>query len=1115
MSDNELTISDYYEEYPIMRYILPGLVYNNGAAPQTNISNNVFILRQGAWILSKILDDEHTEYGYETFHPAQRYVTAGGPTNAVSIDHNKRNAMMASLYRIQNMIPGLLSRAAAVALNHGNMGAGGGAADAYVIGGGGICDLSGSVPGITLMNYLNEFLNTIDNEFTFDDNTYEIIDVPISALTNVVGLGNVFAASMVIPGGGGGGLYTAVERTGIINFISDRAGAHLIGIYNTLKVTHDNLYEIPFYIIRSLITLTVTQLGHCVGNFRANFTGTTIVDIIENCILSPFFINFLANLATTGIDGNRNHRKTSFFNHLTTPLPGLNTPIGLYVPEDRGSFIVPYTDYEERSESSGGNTIDNRDLLGGVPAGAEPRLNQVGDRIRNGRKGDHIATVLTPDDVRLLAIFLQLAAEHFNANTAKRLYNSNNDIIYKDHRHTRGLRNPGIIESYFDHLIALRETDHNVRRSSGLNQGKVEALSVLAGLRYAIQGPIFPVLSQTVFHLVAHYFVRLVIHDSRAPAGGGAVIMNFHNDNRYDAAAANYMRFLGGNGRRLQLLSQLNENDQVSITTVPQPLIFGYPGNAAFLPEQQPLIAPNPDVEYDHQSQVLNFIKLIQSFIAPGTINALNPASTILDQSAAGILNVAGNNDSMTTTYDIIKKVHNDIYSFVTGTAFNYAILENDDAGGAPLVRVFNAFAGSLAFHGHRELRNINLSTIEPTLFDADIRHLLKFNVTDRAIKVLGNEVHIMGTSSQNSFTGALIGPKKKLGSGGQFIINGHGELEFQEIINGQVVQTDNSQLYNKMIGNNDYCKVFGSARPDDPARDKGSVCNTMISACSIIGNYGDPKKCAAAFREIQDNHISKNLRGWNTLHKNLSQLHAYKILTGMGFDPIRNKDGDITFIDENNNYIFDNEQIFKKLELSKGVAAAAPGAPLEIPNHNTSNHVKYVEKLMDKVKIIKITKNPQDKNKNNIPTLQLSLLSHQKRVNPIQVGIHGLPQRGGNCSERQINIMYGGHSNDLKIIRKDIYNMMQNAIQKGVIFKKKDENKLYEIINNLEKYQNDLDDINAFLLAYTELKNVNGSTPLKIELEKKRVELKQKINKGYNKIEQAKRVMNPYLVVS
>lgn len=1097
-----------------MRYILPGLVYNNGAAPQTNISNNVFILRQGAWILSKILDDEHTEYGYETFHPAQRYVTAGGPTNAVSIDHNKRNAMMASLYRIQNMIPGLLSRAAAVALNHGELGLGAG--NAYTIDGGGICSLSGHPPGIILMNYLNEFMNIIDNEFTFDDNTYEIINVPISALTNVVGVvgagANVFAASMVNPGGG---LYTAAEHTNIINSISGRIGANLIGIYNTLKVTHDNLYEIPFYIIRSLITLTVTQLGHCVGNYRANFTGTTIVDIIENCILSPYFINFLANLATTGIDGNRNHRKTSFFNHLTTPLPGLNTPIGLYVPEDRGSFIVPYTDYEERSESSGGNTIDNRDLLGGVPAGAEPRLNQVGDRIRNGRKGDHIATVLTPDDIRLLAIFLQLAAEHFNANTAKRLYNSNNDIIYKDHRHTRGLRNPGIIESYFDHLIALRETDHNVRRSSGLNQGKVEALSVLAGLRYAIQGPIFPVLSQTVFHLVAHYFVRLVVHDSRAPAGGGAAIMNFHNDNRYDAAAANYMRFLGGNGRRLQLLSQLNENDQVSITTVPQPLIFGYPGIAGFLPEEQPLIAPNPDVEYDHQTQVLNFIKLIQSFIAPGTINALNPASTILDQSAAGILNVADNNDSMTTTYDIIKKVHNDIHSFVTGTAFNYTFLENNNAGGA-LEPVFNAFAGSLAFHGHRELRNINLSTIEPTLFDADIRHLLKFNVTNKAIKVLGNEVHIIGSSTQNSFTGALIGPKQKLGSGGQFIINDYGVLEYQEIINGQVVQTDNSQLYNKMIGNNDYCKIFGSTRLDDPARDKGSVCNTMISACSIIGNYGDTKKCATAFREIQDIHVSKNLRGWNTLHKNISQLSAYKILIGMGFDPITNKDGDITFI-ENNNYIFDNQQIFDKLELSKGVVAAAPGGAREYPNPNTSNHVKYVQKLMDKVKIIKITKNPQDKNKdkNDIPTLKLFLSHQRKRVNSIQLGTYGLPQRGGNCSERQINIMYGGNNIDLKIVRKNIEEIIHDAKEKGVKFKKNQENKLNEIITNLEKDQIELEEIMIYAQAYNKLKISNGRNPLHFEIKKKIDELRNNINKKFTKIEKVKQSINAYLVVS
>jgi hypothetical protein len=1132
MSDNELTISDYYEAYPIMRYILPGLVYNNGAAPQKNISNNAFILRQGAWILSKILDDEHTVYGYETFHPAQRYVL-GDVSNNVTIDQNKFNTMMFKLNSIATSIRGIGNTIVAGgvnlnALTNANLQFGlGNAYDANPGGGrthpDGVRIVACSINynqarrpnrvghnnnAQVLINYINACHAIINNHIILDNNLYDDLNIMLRTWMDRV-LFPLHIMNNFNHNPGAGGVYNQVQINQIINGIFNTVS--LLKLLNTLLSI--NKYDLPFYFIKMFIDRIIDSLG-LVTVANANIDGNTIIQIIEEIILSPRFIHHIANLINRGTDNNNiNYRKNNFFNHLTdATAPHLNTAIGLHVPigNPAGSFIVPYTDYEERSESTGTDVIDNRDLINGVHAGAEPRLAQVGDRIRNGRKGDHIATVLTTDDVRLLAIFLQLAVDNFNAPAAKTLYNSRNDINYRDHTNTKGLRNPGIIGSYFDHLIALRETDNTIRKGSGLNQGKVEALSILAGLKYAIQGPIFPVLSQTVFHLVAHYFVRLVLHDARIEHTGTGN-MNFSNIHIYDTLTVRFMRFFNGNQIQLQLLQTLD--DQVSMTN--NPPIFGCPGTfQGHNGQNQPIGQPVAPGQYDHDTQVIKFTRLIQYLLGPGSMNPLTVSTAHETTGPRGRNNRFPVLDSMDAIYDIIKKVHDDIRTFVTGAVFNYTSLENNYAAGN-FETVFHGFAGTLAFIGHQELSSINVSTIEPTLFDTDIRHLLKFNVADRAIKVLGNEVHIMGTSTQNSFTGALVGPKQKLSNGSQFIVNDYGVLEYQEIINGQVVQTDNAQLYNKMIGNNDYCKVFGSARFDDPARDKRNVCNTMISACSIIGNYGNPAKCAAAFRDIQDDHISKNLRGWNSLNKELTQLNAYKILTGIGLNHLTNKDGDITFKDDNNDYIFDDQQIFDKLELSKGVAVPL-GSPPNVPNVNTSNHVKYVKKLMDTVGIIKITKKQQKKNKHDIPNLVLRPFIPMVQKAIVKLGMHRfLPhQIGGDKLDNPLNIMYGGNSYDLETIRKNIENMKNEAKKRGIVFQRKDELKLDQIMKNLGKYQDELRDIDTYYRASIALQDQNGRIPLKSELEKKIEELKKNINKEYNKIDQAKQVIsNAYLI--
>ena len=1111
MSDNELTISDYYEEYPIMRYMLPGLVYNSGGAPQMNISNNAFILRQGAWVLSKILDDEHTEYGYETFHPAQRYVTAGGAVNTVSVDRNKRNAMMASLNSIAFSMQGVGASIANIAVPNANMAVGAG--NAY----------TGPAPGIiacalhpyganihagALWNYITACHAIIDNNVTLDNGIYARIEDYINrTFTDVAGAANAFHTALNVNPLAGHGNFNPAQINNIITHlcggVPGNASAGTIEYYNTLKLTLPEPCDLPFYIIKSLISRIINSLGLYQGR-NANYDGMNAVQIVEQCILSRQFIQFLANLATTGIAGNRNHRKTSFFHHLTATAPHLNRPIGLHTNLDGGSYIVPYTDYEERSQSTGGNTIDNRDLLNGVPAGAEPRMHQVGDRIRNGRKGDHIATVLTPDDVRLLAIFLQLAEEHFNAAAAKTLYSSRDDITYRDR--TDGIRTPGTIASYFDHLIALRKTDHTVRKGSGLNQGKVEALSVLAGLRYAIQGPIFPVLSETVFHLVAHYFVRLVVHDSR---GMAAANLNFHNNDIYNDTAGiqHYMRFLGGNGKGLQLKDTLN--DQVVIPR--PPAIFGYnTGHPGYVAANSPLVVYNNGT-YDYNEQVLNFIQLIQSFIAPGTIDAVNPVSTTFARNDVGnvgrLLANSGHPDSMETTCDIIRTVYNDIRAFVTGTQFNYATVQNDFPGPpAGPEEVFYGFTGSLDFEGYTQLNNINATNVEPTLFDVDVRHLLKYNITDRAIRVIGTTVCLMGTSTQNSYLGAEFGPKQKLDNTAFFMINAQGRPEYHQIINGQDTITDTTKYYNDIIGNNDFCKVFGSAK-FDPAHNR--TCSTMVHVCSLFGDGADPKKCIEAFKGIADGQVSKNLRGWNSQDKNLTKINIYNILKGMGIHPRRDKDGNLTFMDENGNHIMSDQEIFDHLELQNtGVTS------------NNSYHVKYIKKLMETHNVMVLAKQPTEKNKSNLPTLILDDDDDDTRPQVVRGVLVGLRSgmTGGN-NNHQLSIMYGGTDYDINIIRRKITELKERAKKMGISMSQKDETKLNKIIETLGKDFKEMYNLTLKLETRIDFKSRLQRNPTAHELNeelKKRIDfLKQKTDKALGKINEVGRVLtnNMYLL--
>ena len=116
---------------------------------------------------------------------------------------------------------------------------------------------------------------------------------------------------------------------------------------------------------------------------------------------------------------------------------------------------------------------------------------------------------------------------------------------------------------------------------------------------------------------------------------------------------------------------------------------------------------------------------------------------------------------------------------------------------------------------------------------------------------------------------------------------------------------------------------------------------------------------------------------------------------------------------------------------------------------------------------------------------------------------------------DEPLNIMYGGTSCDLKIIRTNLQNLKEEAKKRGIVFQRKDEIRLDNIINSLEQHQQELMNIDIYYKASLELKNQNGRNPLKFEIEKKIVELKEKMNKGFNKIEQAKNaITNAFLVV-
>jgi hypothetical protein len=129
---------------------------------------------------------------------------------------------------------------------------------------------------------------------------------------------------------------------------------------------------------------------------------------------------------------------------------------------------------------------------------------------------------------------------------------------------------------------------------------------------------------------------------------------------------------------------------------------------------------------------------------------------------------------------------------------------------------------------------------------------------------------------------------------------------------------------------------------------------------------------------------------------------------------------------------------------------------------------------------------------------------------------MHSLqPQRGGDKLDNPLNIMYGGNSSDLETIRKSIENMKKEAKKRGVVFQRKDELKLDQIMNNLSQHQDELRDIEIYYNAVIALKDQHGRNPLKFEIEKKIVDLKKSIHKGYKKIDQAKKVISNAFLIS
>jgi len=351
----------------------------------------------------------------------------------------------------------------------------------------------------------------------------------------------------------------------------------------------------------------------------------------------------------------------------------------------------------------------------------------------------------------------------------------------------------------------------------------------------------------------------------------------------------------------------------------------------------------------------------------------------------------------------------------------------------------------------------------------ANTWELLENTVTED----VSGTVHLVASRCSNSFFGAQIkNIEKQTGITYQFTTDKNGLLQLNQYNGNTLVSITNYGDLISKITKDDKCKAFG-------ASGRHGVCSTMIADC--LGDLThDEGRCRIHFQRLPS--ISKNILGWGKLKPEEKKYFAYRVLLGLGIFTQRDKDGNPTYLD-NNNLIYSDAHIISTLNLNGTPAngwynaptdwnapAPVPGTPGQITvDQLNAEKVEYIKKMMYLVGIIKLPApsvaagRPAIQNSN--PASNSVLLGAFMPAFPLILR----PMIGGE-DESNIKILYGGNSEEdmLKIqgnIRR-LLELSKSAINEAKV--KYIEGKL----NNFTRTARDINEIEKILTSHIILKN-------------------------------------------
>jgi len=286
-----------------------------------------------------------------------------------------------------------------------------------------------------------------------------------------------------------------------------------------------------------------------------------------------------------------------------------------------------------------------------------------------------------------------------------------------------------------------------------------------------------------------------------------------------------------------------------------------------------------------------------------------------------------------------------------------------------------------------------------------------QLNLTQNSILEASGTIYLMCSLAQNSFTYAM-GPAKQSRPNYSFRFeqNANGLFILKKIDpkTNQIIEQDFTADFSKLVENNQFCRFFGAGRADkdiNKVDSANTTCGSLIADC-IGETTHDVKRCRANFLNIDT--PTKGFRGWNTLSPDQRRYVAYRILLGLGIPGTWDKNGNLTFVDENGKPIYSIDEIKSFI-----VESEAKKKELAADKNAFKLQAEYVSRLLTDVGTIVTYSRPNVSGRPSMsPISKPSFIT----INPRMGGNFGLSsfKLVGGANESQFEtIQYGGGIDD------------------------------------------------------------------------------------------------------